>query len=351
MAYLNSNAVTVFPATLRSVGTAKYTTENNLAQMVMAAAGKDSFTLAKDASNLEFVIHGHYFKADVSDMNLASDANLYAWIFEDKTTKTIRDKSGNTSLDTSSTTSNVTFRGLNLLTSGEPSEVASTVTSYSLQLLSSGKLVNQVPKFEAITIGNGLATNVEGGVITTSGNIYLPATTVVPGGYGPTHHSEGFVPYSSAINIRIPEIIVDQYGRITSASTYSWPISCANNALQSYASNNIRPLLIGASLTSYSKNESNPEPTVSQWVGTTFYNNAISVSLNTDSTKITLTAPIFSGAFSGTADSAKTIYQTLDNTTTGYKPILVGNITTTGYGSVSFTISYSFSIPKIRTNW
>lgn len=178
--YLNSDAVEAFPAALRTFSgtTGKYTTEDNLATIFRATAGKDSFTINRDP--LEFVIHGHYFK--IINTNGLSSKNLTAYIVENNSTKTLVNAESNHSLELDVKSGEIyKFQGLCF---GEAPADTAGYSVHSLQITGAGgELINEIPRLSAITVGAGLSTNVSGGVITSTGAISLATTGVVSGTY------------------------------------------------------------------------------------------------------------------------------------------------------------------------
>ena len=168
--FLSTSAVEVFPAALRNEQTGKYTTEDNLTKAFKAATGLDSYVVKNEDNFLEFVIDGHYFKVNTS--GLTGD-NLYAYILEESNTKTLRNvgadigTSGSLDLDVDGD-----FKGLAFDT------VAPGAGFKYLQIKSGGSIINLVPKLSAITIGAGLLNS--GTVITSSGTIAMPTTSVTP---------------------------------------------------------------------------------------------------------------------------------------------------------------------------
>lgn len=334
--FISSGYVFAFPTALRNQTTGKYTTEDNLATIFRAAAGKeDGYTLNKNP--LEFVIHGHYFKIE-NAAGISYPATAY--ILEDDATKTLRnadgESAGSTTLDDAGLFKALTFSSI----SSVPN-----CTVYSLDLLNdSGELLNKIPALSEITVGPGILTDATNGVITSAGTISLPNYNV-SGAYGPTH-SKNLIDWTIAYNgsLRIPEFTLDNFGKISTANTYVWPVSNTHYVSQISASQNIRPLLLGASIGSYE--DLFYSDSVYYKTYKTYFNDAIKVDL-TGQTPV-LVAPIFSGTFSGNittpALQADTIYQALVTDQTAYKPILVGNGSSTGYYNVNFNNNVSINL-------
>ena len=334
--FISSGYVFAFPTALRNQTTGKYTTEDNLATIFRAAAGKeDGYTLNKNP--LEFVIHGHYFKIE-NAAGISYPATAY--ILEDDATKTLRnadgESAGSTTLDDAGLFKALTFSSI---------DSVSGCTVYSLDLLNaSGDLLNKIPTLSEITVGPGILTDATNGVITSTGTISLPNYNV-SGAYGPTH-SKNLIDWTIAYNgsLRIPEFTLDNFGKISTANTYVWPVSNTHYVSQISASQNVRPLLLGASIGSYE--DLFYSDSVYYKTYKTYFNDAIKVDL-TGQTPV-LTAPIFSGTFSGNittpALQADTIYQALVTDQTAYKPILVGNGSSTGYYNVNFNNNVSINL-------
>lgn len=97
-----SENVIMFPSTLRQ-NISKYTTEDNLAQMVRSSTLKDSYTIKYENETLEFVIYGYYFKVS----NVTRPLPEKAYIVIDNNTSTLRNIDGSTTLD-----DNGDFKGL-----------------------------------------------------------------------------------------------------------------------------------------------------------------------------------------------------------------------------------------------
>lgn len=317
--FISSGNIEAFPAALRNQGTGKYTTEDNLATIFRAAAGRESFVV--NASPLEFVVHGHYFKW--TESLTSGDTNLTAYIVEDSSTKTLRNvDDGSTSLDDSGNFKGVTF--------SLPSPSGSGLSIYSLQITDgAGKLINEIPRLSAITVGAGLSTDVSGSVITSTGSIFMPAIdyngSTISGSYGPTH-TKNEVDYS-ALTPRIPRIKVDDFGKIIEANTYIW--TGGNRVYQGLASNYERPILFGSQLTSYTTSGGS-----TYWIGSTYYNSSVKIDMTGQSA--VLVAPKFSGEFSGAGSFSGDIYQTFAPNSTGYQAFLTGSRTTSGHGSIYF---------------
>lgn len=125
-----SENVIMFPSTLRQ-NISKYTTEDNLAQMVRSSTLKDSYTIKYENEILEFVIHGYYFK--VSDLTTLPQK---AYIVIDNNTSTLRNIDGSTTLDDSNNFTGLQFDG------SKPS--ATGCTTYELEISDGTNLKNQL---------------------------------------------------------------------------------------------------------------------------------------------------------------------------------------------------------------
>ena len=71
MAYVESNAINMFPSSTRTSDIySRFTTELNLVNMVNSVTDKDSYVVKWDSANkiIEFVLGGYYFKADVDSI-------------------------------------------------------------------------------------------------------------------------------------------------------------------------------------------------------------------------------------------------------------------------------------------
>ena len=129
--------VIMFPSTLRQ-NISKYTTEDNLAQMVRSSTAEDSYTIKYEGGTLEFVIHGYYFK--VSNVTTLPEK---AYIVIDNNTSTLRNIDGSTTLDTDG--ANGDFTGLQFDPEDPPSST-DDLTVHELRISDgSENLLNQFP--------------------------------------------------------------------------------------------------------------------------------------------------------------------------------------------------------------
>lgn len=128
MSFLSTSSVELFPAALRKVGTAKYTTENNLSQIIRTAGLSDSYLIDRVGNNYEFVIKGHYFS--ISAQSPVYDAAI---VINNNTKTLVAIEDGALDLDT---TSDGLFKGLYIRNSSGDSSISapSGCTLYSLIL-------------------------------------------------------------------------------------------------------------------------------------------------------------------------------------------------------------------------
>lgn len=116
MAYIKSDAIEVFPSSLRNYNVeSKLTTEYNLTGLMRVAAGQDSFVHKYEDDNMELVVKGYKFVIyGVQESlinNLGSPAKIYASVKVEAISNVLVAGDGSTTLDSGSPS---VFNGLNI---------------------------------------------------------------------------------------------------------------------------------------------------------------------------------------------------------------------------------------------
>lgn len=146
MAFFNSDNVHMFPSAYRIKGTSKYTSEENISNILNSVVDVDSYVLStkNDLANsqpLRFVLHGYYF--EIQGFSLTNYQNFYVAIRVEQGADAIitYDTGSPHDLDVGNE-----FLGLMYSTSqiNPPTDPDNKYKYYTLQISSNGELVNQV---------------------------------------------------------------------------------------------------------------------------------------------------------------------------------------------------------------